>query len=257
MPLPPTVVLLSPGNLGVSSLAEFRRQVAELSAVLKALPTAAIAATSLPNGEASRPMVASQGNSVPFCGLLLREAELEDRAYWELLLELCGMHPHLSLGVHDRAHLLALLRREAKSGQEPWLHLAGHSLPAARARALLGPEVCLGFSAHEGQAVDSAADLDYLFLSPVHGVPGKAAPLGIAGFQRARAAWSQPTWALGGLGSADLPALRAAGAAGVVFQRAWLEALSQGRLGAFLGACHDLWLAGGALSVSQRPTPSH
>jgi thiamine-phosphate pyrophosphorylase len=95
------------------------------------------------------------------------------------------------------------------------------------ARALLGPGACIGVSRHGRPGLVQAAKqgADYATLSPIHPVEGKAPALGIAGFAAAIAGLSWPVYALGGVRSADLPSLRAAGARGVAVMR---EALSAG-----------------------------
>jgi thiamine monophosphate synthase len=228
MYLPPSVVLLSPGNLTPRECGDFRRQVAYLALSLQQLGVADAAS----GGRASGP-------SLGFCGLLLREPELDDRPYAELLEALASELPELCLGLHDRLHVLALWRQRSGAARVPWLHLAGHSLPAVHARRLLGPTACLGFSWHAGQPLEQAAALDYVFLSPVHAVPGKGSPLGLDGFGQACRGQALPAWALGGLGADDVAGVLAAGARGVVFQRAWLQALNAGILVDFLRACRS------------------
>lgn len=68
----------------------------------------------------------------------------------------------------------------------------------------------IGVSRHDRRGLEEAArhGASYAFLSPVLDVPGKGPPLGI------------PTFALGGLSDAHVPALHASGAEGVAIRRA-------------------------------------
>lgn len=97
-------------------------------------------------------------------------------------------------------------------------HLPERGLTVADARAALGPAALIGASRHGPRAAEESPD--YVTLGPVGAVPGKGAPLGLDGFQAAAATWDAPVFALGGVTAADVPALRARGAAGVAVIRA-------------------------------------
>lgn len=80
----------------------------------------------------------------------------------------------------------------------------------------------IGVSRHDRRGLEEAArhGASYAFLSPVLDVPGKGPPLGIHGFRDAIVGVGIPTFALGGLSDAHVPALHASGAEGVAIRRA-------------------------------------
>lgn len=98
------------------------------------------------------------------------------------------------------------------------VHLPERGPSVAEARAALGPGALVGASRHGPPRSDEAPD--YVTLSPIRAVAGKAAPLGIEGFSAAAAAWPVEAYALGGVDGALAPALVRAGAAGVAVIRA-------------------------------------
>jgi len=98
----------------------------------------------------------------------------------------------------------------------------GHgALSVADARRLLSPDTLVGVSTHE--AVEPN-DADFLLFGAVYPTPGKSA-VGVAAFRAAVAtARPLPMLAIGGITAAQVPELRAAGAAGVAVIRAILGA---------------------------------
>lgn len=80
----------------------------------------------------------------------------------------------------------------------------------------------IGVSRHDraGLHLAERQGASYGFLSPVFAVPGKGAPMGIAGFEKAIAGVGMPTFALGGIGREHVESLIAAGAFGVAVRRA-------------------------------------
>lgn len=107
--------------------------------------------------------------------------------------------------------------------------LLGWTSPtAAVARAALGPVRALGRSVHAvGEAAAAADDgYDFVVFGPVRPTPSKAGlvePQGFDGLRAAAAAARVPVVAIGGLTPDDLPAVLAAGAAGVAAIRAFLS----------------------------------
>lgn len=88
------------------------------------------------------------------------------------------------------------------------------------ARAALGPDRILGLSIEtEAQlAAIPAGCIDYIGAGPIRATatkPDAAAPLGMDGLARIAARSPVPTVAIGGIGLADVAALRAAGCAGM------------------------------------------
>jgi thiamine-phosphate pyrophosphorylase len=99
-------------------------------------------------------------------------------------------------------------------------HLGQDDFPIAEARRIVPAGFILGASAGDEHEARRAADAGahYLGIGPVHASPNKAdagGAIGAAGFARVRAATGLPAVAIGGVTVADVPALLAAGAAGV------------------------------------------
>jgi thiamine-phosphate diphosphorylase len=110
----------------------------------------------------------------------------------------------------------------ALAAEADGVHLGQHDEDWTAARARLGPEKLLGGTVNDADAACRAAAshvLDYVGigplrftatkqkLAPVLGIDGIASLLPLLG--------GLPTWAIGGVQPADLPALRRAGLAGV------------------------------------------
>ena len=104
------------------------------------------------------------------------------------------------------------------------VHLGGHSLPVAAARALLGPEKLIGVSTHHPFeiAVAGRAGADFATFGPVFATPSKAAfgpPQGLGALREACGASSLPVFALGGITPANLASALETGARGVALIR--------------------------------------
>ena len=115
-------------------------------------------------------------------------------------------------GAQDCADALALARELQLDG----VHLAARHAAALRER----PSVpWCSAAAHNRDELRRAATLgcDYAFFSPVHATPTHphATPLGWGNFAALAAGLPLPVYALGGVGVADLPRARAAGAHGI------------------------------------------
>jgi thiamine-phosphate pyrophosphorylase len=100
------------------------------------------------------------------------------------------------------------------------VHLRGDSMPAARVRAIAGPPLLVGRSIRtpeEAMRAEREGGLDYLLFGTVFetgskpGMPGA----GAGRLAEAAAATRLPVLAVGGMTPAALPAVAAAGAAGV------------------------------------------
>lgn len=115
-------------------------------------------------------------------------------------------------GAQDCAHALALARELQLDG----VHLAACHAAALRERPDLP---WCSAAAHNREELRRAATLgcDYAFFSPVHATPTHphATPLGWGNFAALAAGLPLPVYALGGVGVADLPRARAAGAHGI------------------------------------------
>lgn len=131
--------------------------------------------------------------------------------------------------VGDRASVLmddrvdVYLAARASGARVHGVHIGQQDLPAGPVRALVGPEAIVGLTANTGEHLASAAALpagtvDYFGVGAVHATatkPDHPAPLGIDGFTRFAALTDSPCVAIGGIGRADVRALREAGAAAV------------------------------------------
>ncbi|MCM2265870.1 MAG: thiamine phosphate synthase [Desulfuromonadales bacterium] len=92
------------------------------------------------------------------------------------------------------------------------VHLAGHSLPVATARSLLGPDKLIGVSTHHPGEIAAAASggADFVTFGPVFDTPSKTVygpPLGLDALRMACAASHLPVFALGGIKNSRLPEL--------------------------------------------------
>jgi thiamine-phosphate pyrophosphorylase len=107
------------------------------------------------------------------------------------------------------------------------VHLGQDDLPPGEARRQLGPVPLIGLSTHsEAQFLAAlAAGADYAAVGPVFSTPTKpgrpAVGLDLVGFSADRA--DRPVFAIGGVNSANLPAVMEAGARRVAVVRAITE----------------------------------
>lgn len=217
--LPPTMLLVSPGNLSREDASRGGAGALE-----------------------SLPQRAREAFRAGAQGLLLREPQLEDGAFLALARELRGLMdrevPGGWLGLHDRAHLAAAAGADG-------LHLAGSSLGVAEARTVVGASLAIGVSTHDGDGPARWEGADYAMHAPVfppNSKHGEAAPLGAQGLARFCGACSLPVWALGGITAERLPELSRSGAAGAAgIGAVWSGDLDPGaegpgRLGRRVGA---------------------
>jgi thiamine-phosphate pyrophosphorylase len=112
------------------------------------------------------------------------------------------------------------------------VHVGQNDLPARFVRELVGPEMLIGVSTHDGSQFGSAPDqADYLCVGPVHETPTKPGrPATGAGLVRRAAASGElrPWFAIGGIDPVTLPAVVEAGARRIVVVRAVTEARDPG-----------------------------
>lgn len=109
------------------------------------------------------------------------------------------------------------------------VHLAGHSLPTALARRILGPLKLLGVSTHsvEEARVAMAEGADFIVFGPVFDTPSKVAygaPQGLQRLQEVIRHVTIPVLAIGGIDHHNLPQVLQTGAHGVAMIRAVLAA---------------------------------
>lgn len=100
------------------------------------------------------------------------------------------------------------------------LHIGQRDLPAAQARARIGPDMLLGLSVnseHAARLLDPA-QVDYAGIGPVFATPTKPdheQPIGVTGLARIVAACPVPAVAIGGLKRQHVSDVLATGAHGV------------------------------------------
>ncbi|GAB3558672.1 thiamine phosphate synthase [Spelaeicoccus albus] len=103
------------------------------------------------------------------------------------------------------------------------VHVGQDDLPVELVREIVGPQAVVGLTANSDAHAAAAlrmppGTVDYLGVGAIRATstkPDHPTPLGVAGFARFAATASLPCVAIGGIGRADVPALKQAGAAGV------------------------------------------
>jgi thiamine-phosphate pyrophosphorylase len=142
----------------------------------------------------------------------LREKQLSSRDFYAQAVALMDLLRPLNvpLIINDRIDIALACGAQG-------VHLGQSDLPVAAARKLLPPEVFIGWSVENDAQVAQSATLpvDYLGVSPVFATPTKtdtAAPWGLEGLRRVRAATALPLVAIGGIHAGNAAAVLAAGA---------------------------------------------
>lgn len=142
----------------------------------------------------------------------LREKQLNSRDFHALAVALMDLLQPLGvpLVINDRLDIALACKAQG-------VHLGQSDIPVAAARALLPPDVFIGWSVETMDHVQMSAQLpvDYLGVSPVFATPTKtdtATPWGLAGLQRVRAATPLPLVAIGGIHLNNADAVLQAGA---------------------------------------------
>jgi thiamine-phosphate pyrophosphorylase len=95
------------------------------------------------------------------------------------------------------------------------VHLPEAGLDPASAREL-DEALLVGASRHDAEGLEATTGADYVFLSPVHPVPGKGRPLGAAGFDALARRSPLPVIALGGMTPDRIRELRHASGVAVI-----------------------------------------
>jgi thiamine-phosphate pyrophosphorylase len=142
----------------------------------------------------------------------LREKHLDSRDFHAQAVALMDLLRPLNvpLIINDRIDIALACGAQG-------VHLGQSDLPVQRARALLPPEVFIGWSVEtlEQVALSAALPLDYLGVSPVYATPTKtdtAMPWGLEGLKEVRAATALPLVAIGGIHAGNAAQVLAAGA---------------------------------------------
>ena len=154
----------------------------------------------------------------------LREKDLSARDLYALGARLQGaLAPYgVPLLINDRLDVALALDAAG-------VHLAGHSLPTAAARRVLGAGKLLGVSTHSVEEARCAAEdgADFIVFGPVFTTPSKVAygpPQGLQHLRTVVRAVHIPVIAIGGIDHTNLPQVVQAGAYGVAMIRAVLAA---------------------------------
>ena len=154
----------------------------------------------------------------------LREKDLSARDLFALGAQLQTMLAphHVPLLINDRLDVALALEADG-------VHLAGHSLPTAQARRLLGSHKLLGVSTHSVAQAQSAMDdgADFIVFGPVFDTPSKAAygpPQGLLRLAEVVRHVTIPVLAIGGIDATNLPYVLQEGVHGVAMIRAVLAA---------------------------------
>jgi thiamine-phosphate pyrophosphorylase len=145
--------------------------------------------------------------------LQLRAKALTTRALVDLAREAKQRTDHAgaSLIVNDRVDVALLVGAAG-------VHLGQDDLPAASARAILGPDAIIGVSTHSADQLDAALRdgfADYFAYGPIFATTSKANPdpaQGLAALATMRARCAHPLVAIGGISAETLPDVLAAGA---------------------------------------------
>jgi len=145
----------------------------------------------------------------------LRERDLPAADLFPLALELRALTRRYGarLLINDRIDV-------ALAAEADGVHLGAHSLPAAAARRILGPEPLIGVSTHRLEEITEASrgGADFVTFGPVYFTPSKAAHGKPAGLDLLRSACGispLPVFALGGISPERVEPVMSAGAGGV------------------------------------------
>jgi thiamine-phosphate pyrophosphorylase len=164
---------------------------------------------------------AAQGGAGAF---QLREKDLSARDLYALGARLqAALAPYgVPLLINDRLDVALALDAAG-------VHLAGHSLPTAVVRRVLGSGKLLGVSTHSVEEARCAAEdgADFIVFGPVFTTPSKVAygpPQGLQHLRTVVRAVRIPVLAIGGIDHTNLPQVVQAGAYGVAMIRAVLAA---------------------------------
>ncbi|MGH2865961.1 MAG: thiamine phosphate synthase [Solirubrobacteraceae bacterium] len=122
--------------------------------------------------------------------------------------------------VNDRPDLAAALDADG-------VHVGQDDMAVARARETVGAQRLVGLSTHSAGQIEAAANAgaDYIGVGPVHATPTKPgrAPVGLELVRYAAGHSPLPFFAIGGIDTTNVAAVRAAGARRIAVVRALTE----------------------------------
>ena len=154
----------------------------------------------------------------------LREKDLGGKELFELadkISVLCRRY-NAQLFINDRIDV-------ALAVDAAGVQLGKMSLPIDTARALLGQQKSIGYSAHslEEAKIAERHGADFVLFGPVHMTPAKAAfgaPQGLAALKETVAKLDVPVYAIGGINSENLTETMRTGVRGVALISAVMSA---------------------------------
>jgi thiamine-phosphate pyrophosphorylase len=133
---------------------------------------------------------------------------------------LCAEHGALLI-LNDRPDLVDSIGADG-------VHVGQDDAPVAAAREAVGRERLVGLSTHSPAQVDASerADVDYIGVGPVHATPTKPGrpAVGCELVRYAAARATRPFFAIGGIDTGNVAAVREAGASRIAVVRALTEA---------------------------------
>ncbi len=152
----------------------------------------------------------------------LRDKGASDASIVEQLIALSEVIAGRALLVVDD-RVDAVLEARARGARVDGVHVGQSDLPVTEARRRLGPDALIGLTANTPAHLDAVRALpdgtvDYVgigVIRPTTTKPDHPPALGVDGFRALAADSPVPAVAIGGIGLADVAALREAGAAGV------------------------------------------
>lgn len=152
----------------------------------------------------------------------LRDKRASDASIVEQLIALSEVIAGRALLVVDD-RVDAVLEARARGARVDGVHVGQSDLPVTEARRRLGPDALIGLTANTPAHLDAVRALpdgtvDYVgigVIRPTTTKPDHPPALGVDGFRALAADSPVPAVAIGGIGLADVAALREAGAAGV------------------------------------------
>lgn len=156
----------------------------------------------------------------------LREKDLSDPELLPIARDLRQLTRtyQARLLINDRVDVALAVRADG-------VHLGNHSLPTAKVREQIGPDLLIGVSTHSAAEIERAArqGADFVTFGPVYATPSKAAfgpPQGLTALSMACQVSPIPVFALGGITAENAAATRAAGAHGIALISAIIAAPS-------------------------------
>jgi thiamine-phosphate pyrophosphorylase len=163
---------------------------------------------------------ASLAGGVDIVQLRMKDAgDAEIVAAGRRFAQVCSQYGALLI-IDDRADLVDAAGADG-------VHVGQDDMPTADARAVVGAERLIGLSTHSEQQIDEAGtDVDYIGVGPVYCTPTKpgrpAVGIDLISYAAARA--PVPFFAIGGVDTANVSTVHAAGATRIAVVRALTEA---------------------------------